>query len=152
VPPENVADLGRTIRLGDLDVTPISVEARAVELVRTIEPRARRRQADCLVLRLNLVNRSKEQTFSPIDLNLVRERDLRSFDPYLATSEGKKMRLFPLAMDSEWSISGQEFPMLDPGQAAETFVVAEPGSASHLADEMRWRVRLRIGVYRIDML
>ena len=31
-------------------------------------------------------------------------------------------------------------------------MAAEPGSARNLADEMTWRVRLRIGVYRTDML
>ncbi len=55
-------------------------------------------------------------------------------------------------MDSEWSILGQGFPVLEPGDSAETFIAAEPGSADQLADEMTWRVRLRIGVYRSDML
>ena len=60
--------------------------------------------------------------------------------------------MFPLALDSEWSIVGQEFSTLEPGDTEETFVAAEPGSARNLADEMTWRVRLRIGVYRTDML
>jgi hypothetical protein len=152
LPPENVTTLGKLIRLGDLEVMPLSVEARPVELVHTIRSRARRREADCLVLRLRLTNRSKDQTYSPLDRNLVRERDIRAFDPFIATSDGQTIRLFPLAMDSEWSIRGQEFSSLRPGDWMETSVAAEPGSSNHLADEMTWRLRLRIGVYRSDML
>ncbi len=152
LPPENLTTLGKAIRLGDLEVTPLTVLAVPVELVRTIDPDKRRRERDCLILRLRLLNRSKEQAFTPVDRNLVRDRDLRAFDPYIETSEGRMIRLFPLAMDSEWSILGQSFPVLEPGESAETFIAAEPGSANLLADEMTWRVRLRIGVYRSDML
>jgi hypothetical protein len=152
LPPENITSLGKPIRLGDLQVTPLSVEARPVELVRTIDSEARRREADCLVLHLGLVNLSKDQTFPPLDRILVRERELRSFDPYIATSEGRSIRLFPLALDSEWSLRGQEFPVLKPGGSARTFIAAEPGSANEMAPEMTWRLRLRIGVYRSDMM
>ena len=152
LPPENLTTLGKPIRLGDLQVTPLSVEARPVELVRTIDSNDHRREDDCLVLRLRLANLSRDLPLSPLDRNLVRDRDTRAFDPYIATSEGRSIRLFPLAMDSEWSILGQEFPVLQPGESAETSVVAEPGSAAHVAAEMTWRVRIRIGVYRSDML
>lgn len=152
LPPENIATPGQTIRLGDLEVTPLSIEAGPVELVHAIDADDRRYEPDCLMLRLRLTNRSKGQTFSPMDRILVRDRDLQSFDPYIATSGGPGLRLFPLAMDSEWSIVGQDFPVLRPGESAETSVAAEPGSANRLADEMTWRVRLRIGVYRSDML
>ncbi len=94
----------------------MAIEAAPVELVRTIDPDKRRRERDCLVLRLRLRNRSKDQTFTPVDLNLVRERDFRAFDPYIATSDGQSLRLFPLALDSEWSIRDQEFPRLPPGE------------------------------------
>jgi hypothetical protein len=152
IPAENLARLGQTIRLGDLEVTPVAIEARPVDLVRTIDSGGRKREEDCLVLRLRLANRSKDQVFPPLDQNLVRERDLRSFDPYISASDGRKIRLFPLAMDSEWSIRGQAFPTLEPDQVAETFVAAEPASALDLPEEMSWRVRLRTGVYRIDMM
>jgi hypothetical protein len=144
--------LGKPIRLGDLEVKPLLVEARSVDLIRTIDSKARRREADCLVLRLDLKNLSKDQTFPPLDRILVRERELRSFDPYIETSEGRSIRLFPLALDSEWSLLGQGFPVLKPGGSAQTFIAAEPGSANLVADEMTWRLRLRIGVYRSDMM
>jgi hypothetical protein len=152
LPPENLATIGQTVRLQDLEVTPLAVEAVPLELIRAIDPGRRRRERDCLVLRLRLVNRSNNQAFAPVDLNLVRDRDLKAFDPFIATSDGRSIPLFPLAVDSEWSIAGQRFPVLRPGDSAQTFVAAEAGSAGRLADEMTWRVRLRTGVYRIDML
>jgi hypothetical protein len=152
LPKENFAAIGKTVRLGDLEVTPVSIEAMPVELVRTIDPGRRRREDKCLVLRLRLTNRSNDQTFVPIDRTLVRERDFRPYDPYIVGSHGETIRLFPLAIDSEWSIHGQKFPMLHPGDSAETFIAAEPGAADRVAEEMTWRVRLRIGVYRSDML
>ncbi len=152
LPPENIATIGKAIRLGDLEVTPLAVQAGSVELVRTIDPRRRRTEDGCLILRLQLTNRSADHEFSPLDRNLVRDRDLRMFDPYIETSDGRSLRLFPLALDSEWSIRGQDFPLLHPGESADTFVAAEPGSAAQVADEMTWRVRLRIGVYRSDLL
>ncbi len=152
LPAGNLTTIGKAHRLGDIEVTPLGINARPVELVRAISPARSRREHGCLVLRLRLTNRSSADTFTPIDLITVRERDLRTFDPYIATSSGPAIRLFPLAMTSEWSILGQRFPTLRPGESAETFIASEPGSVNHLADQMTWRVRLRTGVYRTDML
>jgi hypothetical protein len=152
LPAENLAALGKTIRIGDLEVTPLSITAEPVKLRRSIQPGKGRREETSLVLRMRLTNVSKEYAFTPLDQNLVRERGVRPVDPYIETSEGTAIRLFPLAIDSEWSIVGQEFAALQPGDSEETFVVAEPGAAQKLADAMTWRVRLRTGVYRVDML
>jgi hypothetical protein len=153
IPLENVARLGGTIQIGALEVTPLSVVAVRLELVRSIEPTASRREEDeSLVLRLKLKNTSKFRTFTPLDAYLVRDRGLRPHDPYIATSEGSNIRLFALAVDSEWAIRGQAFPVLYPGDSVETIIAAEPGSGHRLAGEMTWRVRLRTGVYRTDMI
>jgi hypothetical protein len=152
IPAENLTALGKTIRIGDLEVTPLSVTAAPVQLRRSIQPDKGRREETSLILRMKLTNVSKEYAFAPLDQILVRERGVRPFDPYIETSEGTAIRLFPLAIDSEWSIVGQEFATLQPGDSEETFVVAEPGAAQKLADAMTWRVRLRTGVYRLDML
>jgi hypothetical protein len=152
IPAENHARIGQTIRLGDLEVTPVAVISMPVELVRSIEPDNRRREEDCLVLRLKLRNASKDYAFAPLDAALTRDRGLRPSDPYIATPEGTAIRLFPLAADSEWAIVGQELRSLQPGEALETFVAAEPGSAQNVPEELSWRVRLRTGVYRTDMI
>jgi hypothetical protein len=153
IPLENVARLGSMIQIGTLEVTPLSVVAVRLELVRSIEPTSSRREEDeSLVLRLKLKNTSKFRTFTPVDAYMVRDRGLRPYDPYIATSEGSSIRLFALAVDSEWTIRGQAFPVLYPGDSVEIIIAAEPGSGNRLADEMTWRVRLRTGVYRTDMI
>jgi hypothetical protein len=153
IPPENLAPLGQTIRLGDLEVTPQAVVATPLELVRSIEPpESRREEGEVLVLRLRLVNISQDRSFAPLDPSLVRERGLRPHDPYIATSRGPNIRLYPLAIESEWSILGQDFDELAPRQATVTIVAAEPGSVARLSPQMTWRVWLRTGVYRTDML
>ncbi|HZW31395.1 MAG TPA: hypothetical protein VFF52_11845, partial [Isosphaeraceae bacterium] len=153
IPPENLVALGQPVQLGDLNVTPLAVVATRLELIRAIEPpKYRRENEESLVLRLRLTNVSKRRSLVPLDVYLVRERSLRPYDPFIATSEGPSIRLYPLAIESEWSIVGQDFPRLDPGDTAETIIAAEPGSAHRLAGEMTWRVRLRTGVYRTDLL
>ena len=152
IPAENLATIGKTIRVGELEITPLSVIAAPVELRRSIDPDTRRREEPALILRLKLTNVSKDRAFVPLEQSLVRERGVRPFDPYVETSQGKIIQLFPLAIDSEWAIVGQEFATLQPGEAEETVVVAESGSAENLGEELTWRVRLRIGVYRTDMI
>ncbi len=152
IPPENLASVGQTIQVGELEVTPLTVISTPLELVRSIDRRKRRREEECLVLRLKLTNISKQHSLTPLAPNLVRERGLRPYEPYIATAGGPSIRLFPLAFDSEWAIVGQEFTTLQPGDTVETLVAAEPGSARRLSLEMTWRVRLRTGVYRTDMI
>ncbi len=152
IPPENLTRLGRSLRIGEIEVTPLEIEAGPVALIHAIHPGTSRREDHCLILRLRLSNRSEDRTFSPLDRNFVRDRDLRMYDPYIAAAGGQSIRLFPLAIDSEWKIRGQTFPELGPGESAETLVVAESGSAEQMAGEMTWRIRVRTGVYRSDMI
>ncbi len=152
IPPENRARLGQTIQLGDLEITPLTVISAPIELVRSIEPHKRRREQECLVLRLRMRNLSKEHAITPLGPELTRDRGLRPSEPYISTSQGPSIRLFPLAVDSEWAIVGQEFNILQPADTTETFVAAEPSSALNVTDEMTWRVRIQTGVYRTDML
>jgi hypothetical protein len=153
IPPENLTTLGQTVHLGDLEVTPLAVVALPLELIRSIDPAEyRREEEDSLVLRLRLTNVSRKRSLVPLDTYLTRERGLRPLDPFIATSDGSNIGLYPLAIDSEWSIAGQEFPKLEPGDTGETIVAAEPGSAHRTTSEMTWRVRLRTGVYRTDLI
>ena len=60
--------------------------------------------------------------------------------------------MYPLAIESEWSILGQEFRDLRPGQEFETLLVSAPDSALRADGPMTWRVRLRTGINRTDDL
>ena len=58
--------------------------------------------------------------------------------------------MFPLAVESEWSIVGQEFRELKPGESYETVVVSAPDALDHVAPEMTWRLRLRTDINQTD--
>jgi hypothetical protein len=153
IPPDNLANLGQTIRIGELEVTPIAMVVAPVDLVRSIDPgNWRREETDSLVLRLKFTNVSVDQVFSPLELTFVRDQGSPLDRSMITGSKGATIGLYPLALDSEWSIQGQDFPILKPNESAETIVVTEPGSADRVAGEMTWRVRLRIGAYRTDMV
>jgi hypothetical protein len=153
IPPENVAGLGQTIRIGELEVTPIAIVVAPVDLVRSIDPADwRREEADSLVLRLRLTNVSVNQVFAPLEQAFVRDQTSPLDRSMIAGPSGATIGLYPLANDSEWSIQGQEFPTLKPNESAETIIATETGAAGRLTGELTWRVRLRIGAYRTDMV
>jgi hypothetical protein len=153
LPEGNLAKLGETVRIGDLEITPIEVVATQLELARSIEPHGwRREDSDSVVLRLRLTNVSKDQSFAPLERAFVREQSSPLDRSSIATKGGKIIGLFPLAIDSEWSIEGQEFSVLNPGDSTETLIASELGAAARLTSDMTWRVRLRIGAYKTDMI
>jgi hypothetical protein len=153
IPAENLTTLGKSIQVGSVKITPLAVVATRLERVRAIQPAEfRQEKAESLVLRLRITNLSSFRAFVPLGPDLVRDRGVRPHDPYVAASDGSIIRLFALAFESEWSIRGQTFPILQPGDTAETMIAAEPGSGRDPPAEMTWRVRLRTGVYRTDMV
>jgi hypothetical protein len=153
LPAENLAVLGQTIQIGDLEVTPLAVQLRSVVLVRSIDHNnSRREKAASLILRLKLKNVSKEHEFAPLERRFLREQTIAFDRSMIVTSPGKALDLFPLAVESEWSIKGQQFTTLKPGETMETVIASEPDIADRLTDEMTWRVRVRIGTYRRDVL
>ena len=150
---ENVASLGKMIRIGGVEVTPMGIKVTRLDLVRSIEPiRRRREKLASLVLRLRLKNISKNDTFAPLELRFVREQASTLDRSMIATSPGQAINLFPLAVDSEWLIVGQKFTVLEPGKSVETLIASEPGAADRLTDLMTWHIRLRVAPYRTDVL
>jgi hypothetical protein len=153
IPAQYLTTIGRPVRIGDLEVIPLSVISAPVDLVRATDQSENRRQDDeSLIRRLRFTNLSKHDRFAPLDRYLVREHGSRAHDPYIVASDGSFIPLFPLAIDSEWSILGQEFSVLQPDQTMETIIAAEAGSGRRASGQMTWRVRLRTGVYRTDIL
>lgn len=153
LPAGHVTTLGKTIRIGDLEVTPLKVFVTRLRLARSVPPHNRRREAGTsVVLRLKLTNVSEDQSFAPLELAFVREQSSPMDRSSIETSGEKIISLFPLAIDSEWSIAGQDFPVLKPGTSAETIIASELGAEDRLTSDMTWRVRLRIGPYKTDMI
>jgi hypothetical protein len=153
LPAENLASLRNPIRIGAVEVTPMAIVVTRLDLVRSIDPADwRREKSASLVLSLKLKNISTDDTFAPLEPRFVREQTSTPDRSTIATSLGQGINLFPLAVDSEWSIVGQEFTVLMPGESVETLIASEPGTAGRLTDQMTWHVRLRIGQYRTDVL
>jgi len=153
IPAQNLVKLGQTIQIGELEVTALSVITTHLTLVRSIEPtKDRQLKGSSFVLRLRLANISKDQTIAPLDRAMLRAPNSPLDRSYIQTPGGGTISLYPLAADSEWSIRGEEFPELKPGESVETVIASEPAAENHLAGEMTWRVRVRIGSYRTDML
>jgi hypothetical protein len=153
IPSENLATIGQSIRLGQVEITPLSVQIAAVDLVSPVDPEAfHHDEANSLVLRFKLTNLSNEHAIKPLARSLVRDQSSALDRSFVSTPGGGKIDAYPLAVESEWGILGQEFPVLKPGESGETLVASAPVNEDRIPDQMTWRIRLRIGPYRSDML
>jgi hypothetical protein len=153
LPAANLTRLGESLRIGDLEVTPMEVVVTQLELARSIEPHDwRREDAESVVLRLRFTNVSQDQSFAPLERAFVREQSSPADRSSIAIKGDKIIGLFPLAIDSEWSIAGEDFRVLKPGESTETVIASELGAADRLTSAMTWRVRVRIGPYKTDMI
>ena len=103
-------------------------------------------------LRLRLKNLSTDSILVPLDEAFLRER--QAWDPRQLHRDGPdaQIDMFPLAVESEWSIVGQEFRELRPGESYETQVFTAPDALGRLAPEMTWRVRLRTDINQTETL
>ena len=152
---EHFADLGRPLRVGDLEITPAEVLRRDVTLQRAdafATPGRREGGKGALVLRLKLTNRSKDAVFAPLDRAYVRERGKDVVDTFLTTADDERIYPYPLAVDSEWSIVGQNFGELKPGESKMVDIVSAPDAPPDQAGPFIWRVRLRTGINRTDAI
>jgi hypothetical protein len=158
VPPEplpanRIVSLGETIDVGSLRVMPLDVSLGPVILVREFHPSEKRLGGeDALRLRIRLENRSSDWHLVPLDEAFIRERGRGIRDSFIVAGSSRHLEMFPLAVVSEWSIRGQEFRLLGPGESYETLVVSAPGVADRLAREMTWRLRLRVDVNQTETL
>ncbi|MGD0045284.1 MAG: hypothetical protein ABSE84_33610, partial [Isosphaeraceae bacterium] len=153
LPAPNVTDLGRPVRLGELEVTPRSIARRSVRLLRLQgTAKGRRVSSPTLVMTLELANRSTSSTFAPLDPAIVRDPVPAVDQSFIEVPGGRRIAMFRLAMESEWSIRDQDFPALEPGELADTILVSEPVAMSDLTGTMTWHVKLRTGPYRTDVL
>jgi hypothetical protein len=153
IPTENVTALGQTIKIGDIEITPLAVQLARVNLVRRIKPAKSHREKDnSLILRLKLANVSNDDALGPLSRSLVRDQESALDRSFIVAPDGKHIGLYPLAVESEWLIKGQEFPILKPGESALTLLASEPIKEDRLLGVMTWRIPLRIGRYRTDMV
>jgi hypothetical protein len=147
LPADRIVALGQTIRLGTLEVTPLEITSGTVVLKREVKQRETRRGGDeALTLKVRFRNTSGDAIFVPLDEAFLRARAEGVHDSFIELGPAQQVDMFPLAVASEWSIEGQEFRELDPGESYETLIVSAPGAADRLAagTTMIWRIRLRV--------
>jgi hypothetical protein len=154
IPSTNIAPLGKSVKLGQIEVTPLEVARGPVTLQRIFNPSERKDGGgEALKLKLRLRNASSDTILFPLDEAFLRERAHNTLDSFIDTGdENKRIDMFPLAVESEWGIVGQEFLELEPGKSYETWVVSATDPFDRQAPEMTWRVRLRTDINKTDIL
>jgi len=153
IKPEHLTSIGKPVRIGSLEVTPVAVTSGRITLKHLISSSAPRNEGtDALKLRLKLKNVSKDLVFAPLDEAFLREREAGVTDTYIELPGGQNIEMHSLAVTSEWGIVGQEFKELKPGETLDTLVVSAKDALKQKAPEMTWRVRLRTGIEQTDFL
>jgi hypothetical protein len=151
--PARVVAIGQATRLNRLEVTPLEVVSGPVVLRRTIKGDQTRPGGDAaLTLVLRLKNVSTDSILVPLDEAFLREREGGVRDSFIETRGPYRIDMYPLAVISEWSLVGQEFRELGPGESYETRIMTAPGAADHLTPRMTWRVRLRTDINQADVV
>jgi hypothetical protein len=144
---------GETCRVGDLEVKPLSLSRQSVELEHVpgfLPPRFG--GDDALTLRILVKSLSANESFAPMDREHVREPDRGVSESVIETSGESRIRNYPLSRESEWSIVGQSFATLSPGESTEIVLWSEPGCEKRMTERMLWRVPLRTGSTRVEWI
>jgi DNA-directed RNA polymerase subunit RPC12/RpoP len=160
LPPSLRTTLGQSIRVGDLEVTPLRVALRPIEFV-IPGYRPDRSHADSLVLTLRLKNVSRDAAFHPLDPYFVRRwkeipGESKSGMPFTYLTVGKTHFYGgPIGAaereERRESIKGQKLEQeLGPGEELETFICTSPDDGVREAVErasqpMLWRIQVRRG-------
>jgi hypothetical protein len=155
IPPENRLELGRTLKIGSIEFTPIELVEKPVKLWREgIDGSNEERPGgdSAMALKIRVQNVSSDLIFAPLDEAFVRDRDHALPDGYLENERGERIYLYPLAVQSEWSIEGEIFRDLKPGEFMESNIYTVEFGADRFRSPMTWRIRLRTGIDRTDIV
>jgi hypothetical protein len=152
---EHFAAMGKPLKVGDLEITPVDIKRQAVTLERSTpyaKPDRKAGGKGALALRLKLKNTSGEAVFAPLDQAYLRERGKEIVDTFLETKDGDRIYPYPLAIESEWLIADQRFDELRPGESRTVAIVSAPDAPPDSSGPFTWRVRLRTGINRTDTI
>jgi dethiobiotin synthetase len=154
IPDDRITTLGKPLKVGSLEITPLNVNRTDVTLVRKSlagKDETRRGGGGAQALRLRLKNTSNNTVFAPLDESFLRDRDDGRSESFVELDNGERVYLYPLPIQSEWSIVGQTFPDLRPGEVKESRVISatefpasSPGST--------WRIKVRTGVDKTETI
>ena len=120
---DHLTALGLPLRIGVIEATALRVSLGSVDLERAFSREKKTGGKNALKLRIRFKNTSTDVVIAPLDEAYLRPRPRSDPESYIETSEGGPViSLFPLALQSEWSIVGQEFRELQPGESFETLI------------------------------
>jgi hypothetical protein len=147
IPPERITRLGEPLRIGSLEITPTAMTRQGVRLRRvslTGKTETRDGGTGALALRVRLRNVSNDAIFAPLEKAFLRDTDTGLSESFVELAPPDRVYLYPLPVESEWSIVGQDFPELRPGEVKETTIVTAADFPSD-GPPMTWRLMLRTG-------
>jgi hypothetical protein len=154
IPADRITTLGKPLKVGSLEITPLDVNRTNVTLGRKSligKSETRSGGIGALALRVRLKNTSNNTVFAPLDESFLRDRDDGRSESFVELDNGERVYLYPLPIESEWSIVGQAFPDLRPGEVKESKVISAaefPASAPNST----WRIKVRTGVDKIETI
>ena len=155
--------LGGSVRVGDLEVTPMRIEQsrfKFFDVSKNDQVQAHVTGKDGLILQLRLKNLSADWVFCPTDPLFDRSYDPKKSKPFTLLEVGKQffyggpLDQQDLGLKKRMYVEGQENDEkpLNPGEERLTVVCTDPTSDAILPvvngskDTMTWRVHLRRGV------
>jgi hypothetical protein len=144
---DRITALGEPLKVGQLEITPLATELTDVTLRRqSLAGRNETRNGgdDALALLVRLRNTSQDAVFAPLEPSFLRDPDDGVSDSFVELDDDRRVYLYPLAIGSEWSIVGQEFPDLRPGEVKETRIVTSANFPESSAG-LTWRIKVRTG-------
>ncbi len=142
--------IGKPLQVGDLEITPLTVASRQESLV-ALNGRKSKAEAGTLTLTLRLRNLSDDETFTPFEPQFVRAPD-RGIPESVLVAGDEPIFPYPLALQSEHAIQGQNFDPLPPGAEREQTIVSAPDAIDKLTPSMTWRLRVRTGPDQTDTI
>jgi hypothetical protein len=158
--PHHTLRIGESRRFGNVVVTPLRVTREPLQLVHYNDPgKSKSTSAPVLKLWLEFENQSQDQTFSPLDLELMLRQEYDQENPERVLSNnfvcrasdkvrgGRLVHVYPLNPLDRWDLkdhtAGRE---LQPGEKKVVYIPTGEDGVSHLSGDLVWRVHFRKGL------
>ena len=155
LPADRMAQFQKPLRVGSLEITPLEARRQDVTLRRvgvSGEAAERKGQPGTIVLRVRLHNPTADLAFAPLDPAFVRARGTDVLDCFAETSAGERIYLYPLALESELGLVGQDFKELRPGETRTVVIATAPDAPRVAPESLTWRLRFRTGLEQVEAI
>lgn len=158
--PHHTLTIGESRRFGNVRVTPLQVTREPLQLVHYSDRgKSKATSSPVLKLWLEFENESADQTFCPLDLELMLRREYDQENPDRVISNnfvcrasdkvpgGRLVHVYPLNPQDQWDLkdhtAGQD---LRPGEKKIVYIPTAEDGVSDLSGDLVWRVHFRKGL------